>query len=68
MNEKKNIELDKWDLELDEVLENLKQCQVLNDLTSCSPCSKFFECDLRHDYVKAVYASMSKGSSGGFEF
>ena len=65
---KEEIVRDEWELELDKVFEELQQCQVSNTLDSCNPCPKFFECDLRHSYVKAVYESMSKGSSGGFEF
>ena len=68
MDKQEEIVRDEWELKLDEVFERLEQCQVSNTLDSCKPCAKFFECDLRHDYVKAVYESMSKGSSGGFEF
>jgi hypothetical protein len=31
-------------------------------------CEKMFGCEIRELYVKAVYESMNKGRSGGFEF
>jgi len=31
-------------------------------------CEKLLECEVRDDYIKAVYDSMSKGAGGGFEF
>ena len=57
-----------WDEKLDKVLVELKNCQESNSLKSCTPCDKFFECELRKSYIIAVYESMNKGSSGGFEF
>ncbi len=54
-----NKTLDQWE----ERLEDIGQ-----ELNSCKPCSQFFECILRKKYVVAVYESMNKGSSGGFEF
>jgi len=59
---------DEWDVKLDIKLEELKKCQESFSLDSCNPCEKFFDCELRKNYVKAVYESMSKGSGGGFEF
>lgn len=60
---------DDWDLKLENKLLELKKCQKETmNIGSCTQCSKFFECDLRKNYVKAVYESMNKGSSGGFEF
>ncbi|TLP35827.1 hypothetical protein [Arcobacter arenosus] len=59
---------DEWDVKLDVKLEELNQCQKSNNLSSCTPCNKFFECELRKKYVIAVYESMNKGSGGGFEF
>ncbi|WP_321471491.1 hypothetical protein [Halarcobacter sp.] len=61
-------ELDEWEQKLEVVLEELKECQKLNSLSSCTPCEKFFECELRKKYILAVYESMNKGSGGGFEF
>lgn len=61
-------EKDKFDLYLDEMLEKLQRCQQEKNMTSCSQCEHFFGCELRDEYVKAVYNSMSKGDTGGFEF
>lgn len=59
---------DKFDIYLDEMIDKLKGCQEQNSLQSCSDCDKFFECELRDEYVRAAYESMSKGQDGGFEF
>ncbi|QKF64954.1 hypothetical protein [Campylobacter corcagiensis] len=59
---------DKFDIHLDEMIEKVKSCQESNSLKSCSNCDKFLECDLRDEYVKSAYDSMSKGQDGGFEF
>ncbi|PUE63344.1 hypothetical protein [Arcobacter caeni] len=64
----KNLVIDEWDIKLDKMLVELKTCQEQNSLKTCSDCSKFFECELRKRYVKAVYESMNKGAGGGFEF
>ena len=64
----KEKELDIWEEKLEEVLDELTNCQKLRNLNSCKPCSEFFNCNLRKKYVIAVYESMNKGSSGGFEF
>lgn len=61
-------ELDEWEEKLELKLKELKSCQNSYNFKSCHPCEKFFECDLRKKYVRAVYESMNKGSSGGFEF
>lgn len=53
---------------LEDALVKLKACQNSIGLDACMPCNKLFECELRKTYVKAVYDSMSKGQSGGFEF
>ena len=63
-----DIEKSEWDLKLDSKTKELKECQKNLGLTSCFDCEKLFECQLREEYVKAVYASMNKGSTGGFEF
>ncbi|MFV0561564.1 hypothetical protein [Malaciobacter mytili] len=68
MENNKEIVFDEWDLKLENALKELKKCQESNNLNSCVPCSKFFECELRKKYVLAVYESMNKGSGGGFEF
>ncbi len=70
---------DKFELYLDEMIEKLKSCQdnmfkensqneEQSNIKSCSICEKFMACELRSEYVKAVYNSMSKGDTGGFEF
>ena len=61
-------EKDKWELDLEKKIDELKTCQLSNSLNSCNPCEKFFDCELRKNYVLAVYESMNKGSGGGFEF
>ena len=59
---------DKWELALDEMLKKLKQCQEKHSVDSCMKCSKVIGCEVRKEYVNAVYESMNKGSGGGFEF
>ncbi|MBA1437423.1 MAG: hypothetical protein FAF05_00300 [Epsilonproteobacteria bacterium] len=59
---------DRFELYLDEMLEKLQKCQADKQLESCSKCEQFLECELRGEYVNAVYNSMSKGDTGGFEF
>lgn len=63
-----NETMDEWDEKLEVKLQEVQQCQQSNGLESCTPCDKFFDCDLRKSYVLAVYESMNKGSGGGFEF
>lgn len=62
---------------LDARLQTLNECQAAHNASvefdgakygSCTPCPKIIGCELRHVYVKAVYNSMSKGDTGGFEF
>ena len=62
------LEIDKFELHLNKMIEQLKECQKKMDYASCSECEKFLDCKLRDDYVDAVYNSMSKGDTGGFEF
>ncbi len=59
---------DKFQLHLEEMLSKLQECQVQKSMKSCSDCEYFLSCELRTDYIKAVYNSMSKGDTGGFEF
>ena len=59
---------DKWEMILDERLAQLKICQAEHQQTSCLNCTEFQECELRDEYIKSVYESMSKGEGGGFEF
>lgn len=60
--------LDKFELHLDEMIEKLQNCQSVKEVKSCSGCELYLECELRSSYIKAVYNSMSKGDTGGFEF
>lgn len=59
---------DKFELHLDEMIIKIQNCQKEKNLDSCSSCEHYFVCELRTDYVKSVYNSMSKGDTGGFEF
>lgn len=59
---------DRFELHLDEMIVKLQNCQKERELKSCSACEFFLKCELRGDYVKSVYNSMSKGDTGGFEF
>ncbi|NQY54365.1 MAG: hypothetical protein HRT42_12435 [Campylobacteraceae bacterium] len=61
-------EKDEWEKKLEIKTKELKACQNSFGFKSCFSCEKFFDCELRKKYVKAVYESMNKGSSGGFEF
>ncbi len=65
MSSKQN---DKYKELLVKVTKNLKDCQNNLQLKSCFDCEKLFDCEIRKNYVNAVYSSMSKGQSGGFEF
>ncbi len=53
---------------LDAELAKMQQCQVEKAVKSCSLCEFYIGCDIRRAYVQAVYDSMSKGETGGFEF
>jgi len=68
MQTTKEIELDKFELHLNSMIKQLQECQDQKTVKSCSKCESYFGCDLRDNYVKAVYNSMSKGDTGGFEF
>ena len=59
---------DKFELHLDEMIPKIQLCQKDKNLSTCSACEQYLACELRTDYVKAVYNSMSKGDTGGFEF
>jgi len=61
-------EKDRFEIYLDEMIKKLQACQAQKNHQSCSVCSLYLECELRDEYVKAVYNSMSKGDTGGFEF
>ncbi|MDO5045890.1 hypothetical protein [Campylobacter sp.] len=59
---------DKFELELEEQTQILKECQTQKNLKSCFGCENLFDCEIRKNYVDAVYNSMAKGSTGGFDF
>lgn len=63
-----NQEKDRFEIYLDEMIEKLHKCQEEHSLESCSKCEHYLKCELRKEYVNAVYNSMSKGDTGGFEF
>ena len=65
---KEEIELDKWELELQIKKTELQSCQQQQGVDSCLKCSQLLNCKLRDSYVHAVYSSMNKGAGGGFEF
>ncbi len=68
MMESNQEELDEFEKDLQEKLKILQECQKSNNLDSCLKCDKILECETRESYVKAVYMSMNKGVTGGFEF
>jgi len=62
------VEIDKWELELEKRLKEIKECQASKEIDSCFKCKEIIGCEVRKIYVKAVYESMNKGQGGGFEF
>ena len=66
--EKNDEELDEYEIKLQNATKNLKICQKEKDIDSCLKCEKIIGCTIRNEYVHAVYDSMNKGQSGGFEF
>ena len=68
MQETHNQEKDKFELYLDEMILKIQDCQRDKGVQSCSPCEHYIHCEVRLEYVKSVYNSMSKGDTGGFEF
>jgi len=67
-NENQEKELDEFELALKEQLKVLQECQASKNLDSCLKCDKIIGCETRNEYIKAVYMSMNKGVTGGFEF
>jgi len=67
-NETTQKELDEYEKKLEEETKRLKECQNDKMVDSCLKCDKIIGCEIRNSYVKAVYDSMNKGQSGGFEF
>lgn len=59
---------DIYEQKLDEEMLRLQACQKEHQVKSCSECEHYIGCEVRQAYVNAVYNSMSKGDTGGFEF
>ncbi|NPA29356.1 MAG: hypothetical protein GXO33_04140 [Epsilonproteobacteria bacterium] len=59
---------DRWVEARDEAKAKLTACQKERGVRSCMACDKVLGCEIRSEYVKKVYESMSKGEGGGFEF
>ena len=68
MDNTQNNQPDQWQIALDKELQKLQECQKNKGFDTCSKCSEVFSCQIKKDYVLAVYESMNKGSGGGFEF
>ncbi len=62
------VENDIFEQQLDAELVTLQKCQTEHQVKSCSLCEHYIGCNVRQTYVNAVYNSMSKGDTGGFEF
>ena len=62
------VEPSVFEARLDTALETMQLCQKEKALKSCSLCDFYIGCETRRAYVQAVYDSMSKGETGGFEF
>ncbi len=60
--------IDKYELALKNKTKELKECQKEKSVNSCLKCKEIIGCQIRNEYVRAVYDSMNKGQSGGFEF
>ncbi len=63
-----NSKINRYEEELENATKKLKECQESLGFKSCFDCEKLFDCAVRKEYINAVYSSMSKGQSGGFEF
>lgn len=64
MDETKSI----YEEKLGSSKQSLQECQDSKGLDSCLKCSEIIGCPIRTLYVRSVYESMSKGSTGGFDF
>ncbi len=62
------VEIDVFEMRLDDAVKRIQACQGEKQVDSCSKCEHFIGCEERNAYIKAVYDSMSKGETGGFEF
>ncbi len=63
-----NNDTDRYKERLQETTQKLKSCHSELKVDSCLNCEKIFDCEIRKEYIDAVYKSMSKGQTGGFEF
>ena len=68
MSDIKIAQKDRFELEMDNKKEILQNCQSDKGLNSCFNCNELFNCQIRKDYVAAVYNSMSKGNVGDCDF
>ena len=59
---------DIFEQRVDESIVKLQACQQDHSVKTCSACEHYIGCETRKSYVNAVYDSMSKGETGGFEF
>lgn len=59
---------DRFNQKLDEKIKILQSCQKDKHYSSCMDCNALLDCEIRDNYVKAVYESMSKGQQGYFDF
>ena len=54
---------------LEEKTKAMQECQKnTQNKFSCIDCEKMFECNIRAEYVKAVYENMSQGKVQNFNF
>ncbi len=53
---------------LQQHITTIKECQKKHKVDTCSDCEFYIPCEVRQAYVKAVYNSMNKDQTGGFEF
>lgn len=54
--------------QLDSKLVELETCQSEKGVDSCLKCENIIGCELRKEYVDAVYQSMNGGQDGYFDF
>lgn len=54
--------------ELNKAKSKLQECQLEKNYKSCNECSELFECEIRRQYVNAVYKELSDGGNGNFNF
>lgn len=66
-NNEKSLE-DIFEEKLAQATNELKKCQNKHNFESCMNCDKIFNCNIRKNYVNAVFNSMSKGQNTDFNF